>query len=183
MRCLAGSETVISPEPYCFCLGTALNATTPHSRPRRISQPGWIGISALLATLVFILVAASSAEAHAFVTKSDPAASSVLSTAPSQVTIWFSERLEPEATSASLSDHLGNTIPGISYRIGDDPKQLIVTLPAGLTNGTYSVVWKNISADDGHPAKGYLPFTIGTAADIQAIVTPADAASSAGAPE
>ena len=183
MRCLAGSNTASLPDQHRFFLGTALSHATSQSSLRRIAQPGWIGVSTLLAMLVFILIAASSAEAHAFVAKSDPAASSVLATAPTQVTIWFTERLEPEATSATLSDHLGNTIPGTSYRIGDDPKQLIVTLPAGLTNGTYSVVWKNISADDGHPAKGYLPFTIGTAADIQAIVTPVDASTSAGAPE
>src|SRR5215218_8069387 len=183
MRCLSVSGTIVPPELLRFILGTALSHATPHSRLRRTVQPGSIGISALLATLMLIVFGSSSTEAHAFVAKSDPAASAVLATAPTQVTIWFTERLEPEATSATLSDHLGNTIPGTSYRIGDDPKQLIVSLPSGLTNGTYSIVWKNISADDGHPAKGYLPFTIGTAADIQTIVTPVDASTYVGAPE
>ena len=137
----------------------------------------------ILAAFAVLFLVPLPASAHAFVEKSDPAANSILATAPTQMTIWFTERLEPKSTSATLSDHLGNTIPGTSFRIGDDPKVLIVTLPPGLANGTYSVVWKNISEDDGHPAKGYIPFTIGTAADIQTIVAPADSTGSAGAPE
>jgi copper transport protein len=122
------------------------------------------------------------ASAHAFLDHSDPAANAIVSTAPDEVQLWFTERLEPKSTKASLVDHLGNTIPGTSYRIGD-AKELIVTLPGGLGNGTYSIVWQNISADDGHPATGYLPFTIGSAADIQQITIPVAASTTAGAPE
>lgn len=120
--------------------------------------------------------------AHAFLDRSDPAANAIVSVAPDEVQLWFTERLEPKSTKASLVDHLGNTIPGTTYRIGD-AKELIVTLPGGLTNGTYSIVWQNISADDGHPASGYLPFTIGSAADIQQITIPVTASEQAGAPE
>src|SRR6478609_6216915 len=179
MRCLAGSGKVIPPELLRFVLGTALIHPRMQSKLHRISQPSRIAISTLLATVVFVIFASSSTEAHAFVAKSDPAASAVLATAPTQMTIWFTERLEPKSTSATLSDHLGNTIAGTSFRIGDDPKVLIVTFPSGLANGTYSVVWKNISEDDGHPAKGYVPFTIGTAADVQAITAPTESTGAA----
>ena len=121
------------------------------------------------------------ASAHAFLDHSDPAANSVLSTAPTTFTLFFTERLEQDATSASLVDHTGATVPGTTFQI-TAPKQLTVTLPSGLSNGTYSVVWKNISADDGHPATGYVPFTVGTAADIQTVDV-ASVEESTGAPQ
>lgn len=120
--------------------------------------------------------------AHAFLDHSDPAANAIVTSAPNEAHLWFTERLEPKSTKASLVDHLGNTVDGTSYRIGD-AKELIVALPGGLANGTYSIVWQNISADDGHPASGYLAFTIGSAADIQQITIPVAASTPAGAPE
>jgi copper transport protein len=137
---------------------------------------------AIVCAIALTLRTPDHASAHAFLDHSDPAANAIVPNAPGEVELWFTERLEPESTSASLVDHLGNTIPGTSFRIGD-AKQLIVTLPADLGKGTYSVVWKNISADDGHPANGYLPFTIGSAADIQQIMIPVAATETAGASE
>jgi copper transport protein len=55
-------------------------------------------------------------------------------------------------------------------------------LPNGLGNGTYSVVWSTLSADDGHPAQGYFAFTIGTEADVQSVSTPT-VSTSHGAPQ
>jgi len=147
------------------------------------SRSGWRWLP-LLAGLVMMLWSAGGArvEAHAYVVRSDPPAQAVVPTAPATVSIWFSEWLEPSATTAKLIDQRGQEVPGTSYRIGE-PKQLIITLPGGLANGTYSIVWRNISQDDGHPANGYLPFTIGTFADVQAVAPPVEAADTAGAPQ
>lgn len=132
--------------------------------------------------LFAILSSGRDASAHAFLDHSDPAANAILSTAPTTMNLFFTERLETEATAAWLVDHTGATIPGTSFQISA-PKQLTVILPGGLSNGTYSVVWKNLSADDGHPATGYVPFTIGTAADVQAVTAPATDGASTGAPQ
>jgi copper transport protein len=123
---------------------------------------------ALCACLVALLGLPRDASAHAYLDRSDPSANAILPTAPPSFTLAFTERLEPDASSAWLVDHTGATIPGTAFQI-TDPKQMVVTLPSSLSNGTYSIVWKDISADDGHPATGYIPFTIGTAADIQTV--------------
>ena len=45
---------------------------------------------------------------------------------------------------------------------------MTVSMPSGLANGTYSILWRTLSTVDGHTAQGYLPFTIGTEADVVA---------------
>lgn len=139
-------------------------------------------LAAIVCAFALMLRPGENASAHAFLDHSDPSANAIVPIAPDEVQLWFTERLEPKSTKATLVDHLGNTLSGTSYRISD-AKELIVTLPGGLTNGTYSIVWQNVSADDGHPANGYLPFTIGSAADIQQITIPVAASAPAGAPE
>ncbi|CAN5548364.1 hypothetical protein BH09CHL1_BH09CHL1_07810 [soil metagenome] len=137
---------------------------------------------ALCFCLFAMLGSGRDASAHAFLDHSDPAANSILPTAPTTMTLFFTERLETEGTAAWLVNHTGATIPGSAFAI-TNPKELTVTLPTGLSNGTYSVVWKDLSTDDGHPATGYVPFTIGTAADQREITAPNADGSSSGAPQ
>src|SRR3954466_6491258 len=55
-----------------------------------------------------------------------------------------------------------------------------VPIPPGLSNGTYSLLWRTLSTADGHTAEGYLPFTIGTEADVR-VATPPSVADNASA--
>jgi copper transport protein len=56
-------------------------------------------------------------------------------------------------------------------------------MPSGLVNGTYSLLWRTLSTADGHTAQGYLPFTIGTEADVRIVAVPEAAAPAGGLPE
>jgi copper transport protein len=136
----------------------------------------------VLLALCWFALHPGTAFAHAQYDKSNPAANAIVASAPSQVAIWFTEHLEPSGSSAQLFDSSGKAVDGAKSRLGDQPKQLILDLPAGLPNGTYSVVWNTLSADDGHPAQGYFAFTIGTAADVQTVTTPTVSAAH-GAPQ
>jgi copper transport protein len=126
----------------------------------------------MFALLILLIGGPAPASAHAFLVTSDPVAGAILPDQPDEIRLTFSERLEPDATSAALFDHLGAEIGGSSYRI-ENEVDLILTLPPGLPNGTYSVVYRNLSRDDGHPARGHLPFTIGTGADLRPVASPA----------
>jgi copper transport protein len=55
---------------------------------------------------------------------------------------------------------------------------MIVDVPPGLANGTYSVLWRTLSSDDGHTAQGYIAFTVGTQSDVRPVVPPATTVSS-----
>ena len=104
-----------------------------------------------------------------FCAQTTPEANAVLPEPPGLVQLFFTEPIEKDYSKAELYDSAGNKVDTPDSRIGPDPNQLTLQLPANLARGTYTVVWRNISAADGHPQSGYLPFTIGSQADV---VTP-----------
>lgn len=126
----------------------------------------------MLAVLV-LAWPASPALGHAFLASSDPAANTVVPVAPGTVTLTFTEPLETSYSRATLFDQTGAEVAGAASSIGPNPNEMTVTLPSGLGNGTYSLLWRTLSTADGHTAQGYLPFTIGTQADVRIVSPPA----------
>lgn len=123
-------------------------------------------LTVLLAT-VLLSISTDAANAHATYESSDPASNAIVATAPPQVTIRFHEPLEQSYSRAQLYDQFGQKIDGTSFAVGaQDQHVLVMTLPAGLPNGTYTVAWQNVSAADGHSLQGFFAFTIGTSADV-----------------
>src|SRR6202140_470237 len=99
--------------------------------------------------------------AHATPIQYVPAASSVLSKAPAEVQIHFSERIEPRASSiivlapdGSRAD-LSNSAPDPA-----DPRVYRVELKDSGA-GSYTVSWEVTSSDDGHFTKGAYVFSVG----------------------
>ncbi len=134
---------------------------------------GWRRRAALLIPLLVIVLGVMAmlperVDAHAFLERSDPSENRVLPEAPAEVSLIFTEPLEPDFSSAELYDATGAVIPTEPSRIGE-ANQLMLTLPTDLPNGTYTVQWRNVSSVDGHPQQGFVPFTIGSQADV---VTP-----------
>jgi copper transport protein len=148
-----------------------------------------VGTSVRAAALVLLCIVAqlalpaSPAAAHAFLKSSVPAANAVLPTAPQSVTLTFTEPLESSYSRAELFDATGAQIPGATSSIGPEPRSMIVQIPPGLSNGTYSLLWRTLSTADGHTAQGYLPFTIGTQADVRTAAPPSVADNSSALPE
>jgi len=137
----------------------------------------------LLCILAYLALPASPVAAHAFLETSDPAANAVLPTAPQSVTLTFTEPLESSYSRAELFDATGALVSGATSTIGPEPRSMIVQIPPGLGNGTYSLLWRTLSTADGHTAQGYLPFTIGTEADVRIATPPAVAESASALPE
>src|SRR5215213_11952016 len=129
------------------------------------------------------VVTASPVAAHAFLESSNPAANAVLPTAPQSITLTFTEALETSYSRAELFDEAGALVPGATSTIGPQPRSMTVTIPTGLGNGTYSLLWRTLSAVDGHTAQGYLPFTIGTEADVRVVAPPVVESASSTLPE
>lgn len=133
-----------------------------------------LGFRVLLLLLVALSFVArpGSASAHAAFLRSDPAPNAVLATAPDRIQIWFFEPLEAAATGADLLDLSGAEIAGTTARVADDDDhRLDIVLPAGLTDGTYTVSWRNLSAADGHTTDGYFGFSVGAGGGAVAVPT------------
>jgi methionine-rich copper-binding protein CopC len=107
------------------------------------------------------------ARAHADLDRSDPTADAVLTTAPTQIQLWFTQELfrrqgqnsiELYAADGSRQDQ-GEAV------INDDDRTLLtVALQPDLPPGVYTVRWQAVSAEDGHESTGEFTFTIGTGA-------------------
>lgn len=109
--------------------------------------------------------------AHATPIEYAPAASSVLQETPDEVTIYFSERVEPSASSMVLYGPTGEKIDVGPAQV-DITNPYLFTLPLELNSqpagdeanyeqGTYTVSWQVVSIDDGHFTKGAFNFSIG----------------------
>jgi copper transport protein len=140
-------------------------------------------VMVLLCIVAHLALPANPVAAHAFLESSDPTPSAVLPTAPQSVTLTFTEPLESSYSRAELFDATGAQVPGATSSIGPEPRSMIVQIPPGLSNGTYSLLWRTLSTVDGHTAQGYLPFTIGTAADVRVAAQPSAAVNSSALPE
>lgn len=115
-----------------------------------------------LPLLALVLAAhAPAAWAHATPLSYSPEASSVVKTVPKQVTIEFSERIDPAASSIEVYREDGSRADDGSGAVSaDDPYQLATRL-RGTGSGTFTVSWQVISADDGHFTKGGFTFSVG----------------------
>ena len=109
------------------------------------------------ATLVCSLPAF--AFAHAHMAEAVPAAGSTLSSAPSEVSIHFSENLEPRFSGIEVFDvHGGSVTSGPAHLVGDDADHLAVSVKK-IGPGTYKVVWHATSTDT-HKTQGSYSFTV-----------------------
>ncbi|CAE6750913.1 Protein YobA [Paraburkholderia domus] len=104
------------------------------------------------------LVMTSTAFAHAHLVSSEPAANAEV-TAPTEVTIHFTEPLEPAFSRVELSDASGKPAAAAESQVDTaDAKVLHLALPQ-LTAGRYGVHWTAV-ATDGHRTQGNFAFIV-----------------------
>ena len=90
------------------------------------------------------LALAGPARAHAFLDHATPAVGATV-TAPREISIWFSEAVEPAFSAIAVTDAAGNRVDdGGTHRDAADPKLLHVALKK-LPPGTYKVTWHVVS--------------------------------------
>ncbi len=129
------------------------------------------GISLTFAVILALLLIAP-AEAHATMVRSEPPAGALLTTAPKELVLEFSERLDPSFSAVRLlnsNNQVVNAGPGVIDPAA--PRVLRLALTA-LPKDSYTAVWKVRSADDGHIMEGSLPFGVGVAVTTTALIPP-----------
>jgi copper transport protein len=121
-----------------------------------------IVLGVLLATVAATLSAtAGPASAHAVVVSSTPSDNEHLTTAPTEVTVVFSEPVSIELGGLTVLDSNGRRVDG-GTTDQPQPTTLHTTLNGGLGDGTYLASYKLVSAD-GHAISGAIVFTFGNA--------------------
>ncbi|GGV18520.1 hypothetical protein GCM10010293_12890 [Streptomyces griseoflavus] len=122
-----------------------------------------------LAVTGALLAGAAPASAHAALTGSDPGQGAVVDTAPTQVSLTFSEPVAVSDDAVRVLDPKGTRVDK------GDPADTsgntyTVRLLSGLPDGTYTVAYQVVSADS-HPVAGAFTFSIGAPSETSVSVS------------
>ena len=109
--------------------------------------------------LLTVPVAAVLAEAHAKLSRSDPAGGSALRASPAEVRLWFTENLEPAFSAAHLLDGERRRVDGIEGGVDAVNAALLRMALPPLGPGRYTVVYRVVSVDS-HVTAGELTFRV-----------------------
>jgi hypothetical protein len=98
----------------------------------------------------------SAAAAHAFLDEASPRVGSVVHAAPREITLRFTQEIEPAFSGATITDASGQRVdedkPSISGNVMRVPLR-----PVGA--GRYRVTWQVLSVDT-HRSEGSFSFTV-----------------------
>jgi methionine-rich copper-binding protein CopC len=111
----------------------------------------------IVSAMSFALLATAPAGAHATLDRAEPRVGNAVRTAPREVTLWFTERLEPSFSSAQVYNGSGARVDQGRARV--DGSVMRVSLKA-LGPGTYRVRWRVLSVDT-HTTEGSFTFRVG----------------------
>ncbi|GCE11374.1 copper resistance protein CopC [Tengunoibacter tsumagoiensis] len=124
-------------------------------------RPVRLCLLALSLTWAALFLFPTAVQAHAILLRSTPAKDAVLTTAPTQVQMWFSEDLNPTFSSAVVVNRANQRIDKNDARVStSDPREIDLSLPSDLPSAVYVVVWRTQSASDGHVLRGSFRFSI-----------------------
>jgi methionine-rich copper-binding protein CopC len=97
------------------------------------------------------------ARAHAFLDRAEPRVGNTVATAPREVTLWFTQKLEPAFSSITVTNSAGQRVDAGKTRVSGN--QMSVSLRSGGA-GTYRVNWRVLSVDT-HRTDGNFTFRVG----------------------
>jgi copper resistance protein C len=109
-----------------------------------------------IAIIIFTAFASTGALAHAFLDHANPRVGSTVAAAPHELTLWFTQKLEPAFSSVEVMGPNGSSIGGKAQVSGN-------TMRVGIKAagpGSYHVHWQALSVDT-HKTQGSFSFTVG----------------------
>ncbi|MGC1792318.1 MAG: copper resistance protein CopC [Pseudolabrys sp.] len=114
----------------------------------------------ILVVLSNFLLPTAPALAHAMLDHASPRVGSSLPSAPREVTLWFTQKLEPAFSTIEVRSESGAVMSNGKAQLDrGDPTQLHVALKP-LSPGTYKVIWRVLSVDT-HRTQGDFTFRVG----------------------
>ena len=115
-----------------------------------MTKPKTLALGALM------VCAATAAQAHAQLDHAVPPVGSTVASSPGQVTLYFTESLEPKFSGGEVSNASGARVDHGSSASGKVMRLSVGSLPPG----SYSVKWHALSVDT-HKTQGSFSFQVG----------------------
>jgi methionine-rich copper-binding protein CopC len=117
-------------------------------------------MTVLAASAALFLSGTMAALAHAHLVRATPAAGGTVQAAPGEVTLRFSEKLEPIFSSVLVRDSAGKQVDKGDATV-DKADRMVIRVPLPqLEPGVYTVEWRAVSADT-HKVNGNFTFKVG----------------------
>jgi copper resistance protein C len=113
--------------------------------------------SFLFRIIPLLLLTTAEANAHAMLDHAEPRVGNKVATAPREVTLWFTQKLEPAFSSIAVTNAAGERVDTGKPRVSGN--QMSVSLRTGGA-GTYHVKWRVLSVDT-HTTDGSFTFQVG----------------------
>jgi methionine-rich copper-binding protein CopC len=117
----------------------------------------------LIRTAVLIWVCGLAAprvlDAHARLTRAEPAVDGHVTPAPTLLRLWFSEAPEVVFSKVTLTDSTGNDVKLGAIARGDTKLEIRAKIATALSVGRYTVNWRT-AGPDGHATSGAFRFTV-----------------------
>ena len=121
-------------------------------------------LSALPLAICLIFLFPLPSQAHPILLASDPANNAVLSNAPSQIRMEFSEILVPTFSTAVVVNANNQRVDRHDAHVSAiNSHELDISLKPNLPSDVYVVVWQAQSAGDGHVLRSSFLFTVAAA--------------------
>ena len=108
----------------------------------------------------FLLTSPKVAFAHSYLKTAQPAVNGVVTVAPSEVTITFSEGVEPRFSSIEVQNAQGQRVDNNDAHTPQGDATRLSTSLKTLPPGVYKVIWHATSVDT-HKTNGTYKFTVG----------------------
>ena len=113
--------------------------------------------SVILIIPLLLLLVTGEASAHAFLDHAEPRVGNKVATAPREVRLWFTQKLEPAFSTITVTNAVGQRVDTGKSRVSGN--QMSVSLRSGGA-GTYRVTWRVLSVDT-HTTDGSFTFQVG----------------------
>lgn len=143
---------------------------------RLLHLPEWVrpaGI-ATLALLLGLALMPSRAGAHAEFERSEPAENEVLAESPERVDMWFGQEMARSSglPAVIVVNQAGDVVADEPVLDDDDRTHISIELPPELPPRRYTVIWHNLSDEDGEEAQGAFHFYVGQGPEATGEATP-----------
>jgi len=110
-----------------------------------------------IVSLLLVALGSAAGSAHAFLDHASPLVGSTVATAPREVSLWFTQNLEPAFSGVEVSDAAGTRVDQGKPRISSNTMHIGLK---ALGAGTYRVRWHVLSVDT-HKTEGNFAFHVG----------------------
>jgi copper resistance protein C len=104
-----------------------------------------------------LVLGIAAASAHAFLDHAEPRVGSTVRAAPSQVSLSFTQNLEPRFSTVTVTDASGQRVDAGRPVVSGSTMRVPLR---GIRSGTYRVSWRVLSVDT-HTTEGAFTFRVG----------------------